>query len=45
MTVTFIMALAVGVADVMEGCDAVIDGFGLIVLGHLAKEIGIEENI
>ncbi len=39
MTVTFIMALAVGVADVMEGRDAVIDGFGLIALVALAPII------
>jgi len=39
MTVTFIMALAVGAADVMEGRDAVIDGFGLIALVALAPII------
>jgi len=39
MTVTFIMALAVGAADIMEGRDAVIDGFGLIALVALAPII------
>jgi len=39
MTVTFIMALAVGAADVIEGRDAVIDGFGLIALVALAPII------
>ncbi len=39
MTVTFIMALAVGAADTIEGRDAVIDGFGLIALVALAPII------
>ncbi len=39
MTVTFIMAMAVGAADVIEGRDAVIDGFGLIALVALAPII------
>ncbi len=39
MTVTFIMALAIGAADTMEGRDAVIDGFGLIALVALAPII------
>ena len=39
MTVTFIMALAVGAADAMEGRNAVIDGFGLIALVALAPII------
>lgn len=39
MTVTFIMALAVGAADTMEGRDAVVDGFGLIALVALAPII------
>lgn len=39
MTVTFIMALAVGAADAIEGRDAVIDGFGLIALVALAPII------
>ncbi|MFO8192455.1 MAG: DUF1538 domain-containing protein [Bacillota bacterium] len=41
MTVTFIMAMAVGAADVIEGRDAVIDGFGLIALVALAPIIMI----
>lgn len=39
MTVTFIMAMAVGAADAIEGRDAVIDGFGLIALVALAPII------
>ncbi len=39
MTVTFIMAMAVGAADRIEGRDAVIDGFGLIALVALAPII------
>ena len=39
MTVTFIMALAVGAAEAMEGRNAVIDGFGLIALVALAPII------
>jgi len=39
MTVTFIMALAVGAADQIEGRDAVIDGFGLVALVALAPII------
>jgi hypothetical protein len=39
MTVTFIMALAVGAADAIEGRNAVIDGFGLIALVALAPII------
>lgn len=39
MTVTFIMAMAVGAADIMEGRDAVVDGFGLIALVALAPII------
>ena len=36
MTVTFIMALAVGAADAIEGRDSVADGFGLIAMVALA---------
>lgn len=39
MTVTFIMAMAVGAADAIEGRDSVIDGFGLIALVALAPII------
>ncbi|MGM0688415.1 MAG: DUF1538 domain-containing protein [Bacillota bacterium] len=39
MTVTFIMAMAVGAADNIEGRDAVIDGFGLIAMVALAPII------
>lgn len=39
MTVTFIMALAVGAADQIEGRDAIIDGFGLVALVALAPII------
>ncbi len=39
MIVTFIMALAVGAADVIEGRDAVVDGFGLVALVALAPII------
>lgn len=39
MTVTFIMAMAVGAADQIEGRDAVVDGFGLIAMVALAPII------
>ncbi len=39
MTVTFIMAMAVGAADQIEGRDAIIDGFGLIAMVALAPII------
>jgi hypothetical protein len=39
MTVTFIMALAVGAADQIAGRDAIIDGFGLIAMVALAPII------
>jgi hypothetical protein len=39
MTVTFIMALAVGAADQIAGRDAIIDGFGLVALVALAPII------
>ncbi|QGT98732.1 Protein of unknown function DUF1538 [Candidatus Syntrophocurvum alkaliphilum] len=41
MTVTFIMAMAIGIADTMPGRDAVIDGFGLIALVALAPIIAV----
>ena len=41
MTVTFIMAMAIGAADVIEGRDSVADGFGLIALVALAPIIMI----
>lgn len=41
MTVTFILALAVGVANVMEGRDPLIDGFGLVALVALAPILSI----
>jgi hypothetical protein len=36
MTVTLIMAVAVGAASIMEGRNPVLDGFGLIALVALA---------
>jgi hypothetical protein len=39
MTVTFIMALAVGAADAIAGRDAVVDGFGLVAMVALAPII------
>ncbi|QGG46980.1 DUF1538 domain-containing protein [Heliorestis convoluta] len=41
MTVTFIMAMAIGVATVMENRDPVIDGFGLIALVALAPILSV----
>lgn len=41
MTVTIVMAMAVGLAGSMENRDAVIDGFGLIALVALAPIISI----
>lgn len=41
MTVTIIMAMAVGLARSMENRDAVVDGFGLIALVALAPIISI----
>lgn len=41
MTVTFIMAIAVGAADVIEGRDAILDGFGLISLVALAPILSV----
>jgi hypothetical protein len=39
MTVTFIMAMAIGAADAIEGRNSVTDGFGLIALVALAPII------
>ncbi|OIJ10193.1 hypothetical protein BKP35_13880 [Anaerobacillus arseniciselenatis] len=41
MTVTFILAIAVGVASVMEGRDPLIDGFGMIALVALSPIISV----
>ncbi len=41
MTVTFIMAIAVGAANMLDGRDAVIDGFGLISLVALAPILSV----
>lgn len=41
MTVTFLLAMAVGTATVMEGRSAVIDGFGLIALVALAPILSV----
>lgn len=41
MTVTFIMAIAVGAADVIEGREAILDGFGLIALVALAPILSV----
>lgn len=41
MTVTFVMAMAIGVAEVMEGRDAVLDGFGIIALVALAPILSV----
>lgn len=41
MTVSFVMAVGVGAADVMEGRSAVMDGFGLIALVALAPIISV----
>lgn len=41
MTVTFVMSMAIGVAEVMEGRDAVIDGFGIIALVALAPILSV----
>jgi hypothetical protein len=39
MTVTFIMAMAIGAADAIDGRNSVTDGFGLIALVALAPII------
>ncbi len=41
MAVTFLMAIAVGIATAMEGRDAIIDGFGLIALIAMAPILTI----
>jgi hypothetical protein len=41
MAVTFVMALAVGVAQAMEGRDPLIEGFGLIALVALAPILSV----
>ncbi|WP_100372794.1 DUF1538 domain-containing protein [Bacillus sp. FJAT-45037] len=41
MTVTFILAIAVGVASVTEGRDPLIDGFGMIALVALAPILSV----
>jgi hypothetical protein len=41
MTVTFVMALAVGVASAIEGRDPVLDGLGLISLVALAPILSV----
>jgi hypothetical protein len=41
MTVTFVMALAVGVASVMENRSPILDGFGLIALVALAPILAV----
>lgn len=41
LTVTFVMAMVVGLATVMEGRDAIMDGFGLIALIALAPILSI----
>ncbi|EGJ49506.1 DUF1538 domain-containing protein [Desulfocurvibacter africanus] len=41
MTVTFVMALAVGVASALEGRDPVLDGLGLISLVALAPILSV----
>jgi hypothetical protein len=41
MTVTFVMAIALGAAGALEGRDAVADGFGLIALVALAPILSV----
>lgn len=41
MTVTFIMAMSVGAATVMEGRDPLLDGFGMITLVALAPILSV----
>ncbi len=41
MTVTFVMALAVGVASGIEGRDPLLDGFGMIALVALASVLSV----
>jgi len=41
MTVTFILAIAVGAASVMEGRDPLLDGFGMIAMVALAPILSV----
>ncbi len=41
MTVTFILAIAVGVASVIDGRDPLLDGFGMIALVALAPIVSV----
>ncbi len=41
MTVTFVMAIALGLADAMDGRSAVADGFGLIALVAMAPILSV----
>ena len=41
MTVTFILAIAVGVASVIEGRDPLMDGFGMIAMVALAPILSV----
>ncbi|MCK0473075.1 DUF1538 domain-containing protein [Halalkalibacter sp. APA_J-10(15)] len=41
MTVTFILAIAVGIASVIEGRDPLMDGFGMIALVALAPILSV----
>lgn len=41
MTVTFVLAAAVGIATAMEGCNAITNGFGLIALVALAPILSV----
>ncbi len=41
MTVTFVMAIALGLADAMEGRSAVQDGFGLVALVAMAPILSV----
>ena len=41
MTVTFVMALAIGIADSMENRNPVLDGFGLVALVALAPILSV----
>ncbi|MUM77162.1 DUF1538 domain-containing protein [Pseudodesulfovibrio sp. F-1] len=41
MTVTFVLAVALGIASAMEGRDPILDGFGLIALVALAPILSV----
>ena len=41
MTVTFVLAVALGIATAMEGRDPVLDGFGLIALVAMAPILSV----